>query len=60
LKLLKSGLEKDGKLAENKEIAGQLKTIPEVKKFMKKVMPYVQMVKGIKFIFTSKENNTDY
>merc|ERR1711892_1347588 len=28
-----------------KEIAGQLKTVPEVKKFMKKVMPYVQMVK---------------
>jgi len=45
LKLLKEGLEKNGKLSENKEIAGQLKTIPEVKKYMKKVMPYVQMVK---------------
>ena len=52
LKLLKEGLDKNGKLSENKEIAAQLKTVPEVKKFMKKVMPYVQMVKGkMNFVF---------
>ena len=50
LTLLKDGLVKNGKLSENKEIAGQLKTVPEVKKYMKKVMPYVQMVKGT-FVF---------
>ena len=30
---------------ENKEIAARMKNEPEVKKYMKKVMPYIQMVK---------------
>jgi len=30
---------------ENKEIAARMKGEPDVKKYMKKVMPYVQMVK---------------
>ncbi|XP_072026389.1 leucine--tRNA ligase, cytoplasmic-like [Amphiura filiformis] len=36
---------KGGQFPENKELLGQLKTIDVLKKFMKKVMPFVQHVK---------------
>jgi len=45
LNVLREGLEKNGELEDNKQIAAKLKTIDAVKKYMKKVMPYVQMVK---------------
>ena len=45
LRVLREGIEKDGQMYENKAIAQRMKSEPEVKKYMKKVMPYVQMVK---------------
>lgn len=34
-----------GQLPDNKVIASELNTLPELKKYMKKVMPFVAMVK---------------
>merc|ERR1712227_546764 len=45
LGVLKEGIDKNGQMYENKEIAARMKNEPEVKKYMKKVMPYIQMVK---------------
>lgn len=45
LSVLREGLEKNGEFFDNKAIAARMKTEPAVKKYMKKVMPYIQMVK---------------
>jgi len=45
LSVLREGLEKNGEFFDNKAIAARMKTEPDVKKYMKKVMPYIQMVK---------------
>ena len=43
--MLKEGFDKNGQMYDNNDIAKRMKTEPEVKKYMKKVMPYIQMVK---------------
>ncbi|XP_067900003.1 leucine--tRNA ligase, cytoplasmic isoform X2 [Heterodontus francisci] len=46
LLLLRKHYEKNGgQLPDNKIIAGELKDLPELKKYMKRVMPFVAMVK---------------
>lgn len=45
LSVLREGLEKNGEFFDNKTIAARMKTEQDVKKYMKKVMPYIQMVK---------------
>ena len=45
LAVLREGIEKDGVMYENNEIAKKMKSNADVKKYMKKVMPYIQMVK---------------